>query len=632
MIRQGDDAPLILSVDDNEGARYAKTRILRLAGFRIIEVASGTAAIEAAVEYQPDLILLDTRLPDLNGFEVCARLRADATTRKILILQTSASFLGSSDKIRALEGGADNYLTEPIDADELIANIRALLRLRRVERDLVESEMRFREIAENVDDVFWMYAPHEWKPLYVSPMYERLWKRNVVDLISDELDWLHGVYEADRDAVKIAFTNLMNSIPYELEYRLVDSEGRERWVNDRGYVVHDDSNRSYRMVRFTQEITDRKCAERALQDADRRKDEFLATLAHELRNPLGPILHAIQMMEMAPSPDRIQKGLAMVERQTHHLIRLVDDLLDIARITKGKIAIKPEPIELAAFTNSAVEATLPFIEKRGHQLSVTLPTDTVWLYGDATRLSQVIANLLNNAAKYTLQGGVIRLDAVTKRGKVFISVIDNGIGIPEEKRDQIFDLFAQADHAPDRAQDGLGIGLSLVKTLVEMHGGSIHVANGDAGVGARFEVQLPIIDYCVQSQTSETPKKLSVSKHLTRVMVVDDNIDSGEMLVLSLRSAGYEAVHAANGTKALDLAQEFLPEAIFCDIGLPGMDGYEVARCIRQMPALRGVRLIALTGYGNQMAKDLARSAGFDHHLTKPTGLPEIQELLIVKI
>lgn len=626
MNRNGEESPLILSVDDNEGARYAKTRTLKHAGYRVIEVASGYAAIDAAFEQRPDLILLDTKLPDLDGFEVCARIRANPITSKTLILQTSASFVGISDKIRALNGGADNYLVEPVESDELIANIRALLRLRRAEKDLSESQMRFQQIAENIDDVFWMYEPNSATPLYVSPAYEQLWERPSSKLLEDGLDWLLAVHKDDKELVSQAYAMFMAGDSYELEYRIQIRNGIW-WVHDRGYVLQDAASNSHRLVRITQDINDRKRYEQSLQEADRRKDEFLATLAHELRNPLGPILNAVQMMKLAPSPERTEKGLAMVERQTRQLVNLVDDLLDIARITNGKISIKPQSVKLRDFINSAIEASQPLIEKRNHQLIVELPVDEVWMEGDPTRLAQIVLNLLNNAAKYTLRGGHIQLTATANSDEVTISVTDNGIGIPVEQRQRIFELFAQANHAPDRAQDGLGIGLSLVKTLVDMHGGSIYVMDADEGAGSRFDLVLPVSgtphieeeNLAISSKTSVLPRKL---------LVVDDNFDAAEMLVQLLSNAGYEAQYAVDGVQAIELAQAFIPDVVLCDIGLPGMDGHEVARRMSLIPALQNTRLIALTGYGTSTSKFKSREAGFEAHLVKPSSLDEIQSLL----
>jgi len=485
---------VILNVDDNEGARYAKTRVMRLAGFQVIEAGTGGEALRQAAALQPDLILLDTKMPDLNGFEVCRRLKADPRTAHCAVLQTSASYLKIEDKINALNGGADNYLVEPIEPEELVANVNALLRMRAAEARLRESEGRFRQLAENINDVFWIFAPDGSELLYVSPGYATVWGGDIDALRADPMVWLGAVQPQDRDRVAAAFAGLGRQAPYDEEFRIVASGGGERWIRDRGYAVADEQGRFYRMVRISQDITVRKLAEKKLLDGDRLKDEFLATLAHELRNPLGPIQNSIELLRMpgGVAPALAEKSLAMIARQTQHLVRLVDDLLDVSRITQGKVSLRAEPVELSAFIGAAVETVEPFLNSRGHRLTVTLPEQALWLIGDAVRLSQIVANLLHNAGKYTPQGGQVELHVAQIGPAVQICVRDNGIGIASDKIDHIFDLFAQADHASDRAQDGLGIGLSLVRELTLLHFGTAYASSSGTGQGSCFTVQLPL--------------------------------------------------------------------------------------------------------------------------------------------
>jgi PAS domain S-box-containing protein len=622
--------PLILNVDDSDGARYAKTRILQLGGFEVIEAASGLQALEKVVKELPDLVLLDTKLPDLNGFEVCRRIKASAETPGILVLQTSASFLQSSDKIRALEGGADNYLVEPIESEELIANVKALLRLRQAEQRARESEMRFRQIAENINDVFWMFSPSDGRLMYVSPAYENMWQRPTANLADDPLDWLDAVHPDDRDRVNIAFTSLMSYEPYEEEYRLVAGKGKNRWVRDRGYVVKNDAGQAYRIARVTQDITGHKLAEEQLQLADRRKDEFLATLAHELRNPLGPILNSVEMLKLNSTPQRVEKSRAMIERQTRHLIHLVNDLLDISRITQGKVSIRPAYVALKTFIHSAIETVQPFLDSRRHTLSVSLPHQDIWLFGDSTRLSQVIANLLNNAGKYTVQGGKISLQAEVVDGMVHISVIDNGIGIAPEKIGSLFELFVQADHAPDRAQDGLGIGLSIVKNLVHLHRGTVDVSSAGPGHGSQFQIALPVLAARPDATTIEAGIQIAETSFNTnlRILVVDDNLDAVETLSTSLQAIGYSVVIAQDGEAALQTVRQFSPDVIILDIGLPGMNGYELAQALRRLPESKHACLIALSGYGQEKDKQAAVIAGFDAYLVKPADSAQIQTLI----
>ena len=662
------DQPLILNVDDNDGARYAKSRILRLAGFAIVEASNGADALRVVRESSPVLVLLDTKLPDLSGFDVCKSIKADPQTEDVLVLQTSASFLNSADKIRALDGGADNYLVEPIEADELIANVNALLRLRRVKQNLSESEMRFRQIAENIADVFWIFTPHDSHLLYVSPAYEALWQRDSERLKTDPGDWINSVHPDDRLRVEEAFSDFRNSEPFDLTYRLLLAGDSVRWIRDRGYPVKDKSGRLFRIARISQDVSDRKMAEDLLNAANRRKDEFLATLAHELRNPLGPILHSVELLKTDPSIERVAQSGPMIERHTRHLMRLVDDLLDISRVTQGKVTIKRDRVELKSFLSTAVEAVQPFLQSRQHQLQVDVPDEDIWLDGDAVRLAQIVGNVLHNAGKYTAQGGLIRLQAQRIDTSVRISVSDNGIGIEPKNQLDIFELFVQADHSSDRAQDGLGIGLSLVKTLALLHNATIRVVSPGKDRGSTFEIDFPIapvIADAVGDAVSETaaqtgtkagtkagtsaaalaatnkpastkdPKPdpdvdapLSLRQARGRILIVDDNSDSAEALSQLLQLDGFEVDTEADGPAALRYVERHNPCVIFLDIGLPGMTGYELAQKLRQLPATRDAVLVALTGYGQEKDKNQAFEAGFDHHLVKPADIAQVRAIL----
>ena len=490
---------VILNVDDNEGARYAKSRTLTRAGFKVIEAASGSAALYRAREDNPDLVLLDVKLPDINGFEVCRLLKADPATRAILVLQTSASYIGVGDKIRALEGGADNYLFEPIEPEELVANVKALLRLGRVEREL--------------------------------------------------------------------------------------------------------------------------------RDVDRRKDEFLATLAHELRNPLGPIRSAVELLcrldpEVGERQDRARQTIL---RHTGHMVRLVDGLLDVARFSKGKITLHQERVELKTFVASAQESVAHVVESRHQQLSMVLPDDEVWITGDHVRLAQIVGNLLHNAVKFTPPRGIIELKAEIDDDEIVIRVSDNGIGIASDKLETVFELFAQDGFTADRVQDGLGIGLSLVRTLVEKHGGKVSAFSDGAGKGSVFEVRLPLFSMERGNELSNSESVHAVVA--SRILVVDDNADAADMLAELLGIDGHTVSVAYSGSEALEVALREQPAFVFLDIGLPDLSGYEVAARMRDLPGMENAFLIALTGYGQTRDRDLAMNAGFDEHVVKPIDLVKIAAL-----
>lgn len=490
---------LILNVDDSDGARYAKTRILTRAGFTVIEASSGGEALVRARADRPSLILLDVKLPDINGLEVCRQLKEGEETNTILILQTSASFIGTADKIRALDGGADNYLVEPIEPDELVANVKALLRLGRVEREL--------------------------------------------------------------------------------------------------------------------------------REVDRRKDEFLATLAHELRNPLGPIRTALALLcKLDPDVPAVQDNARRtIGRHTDHLVRLVDDLLDVSRISQGKISLQWARVSVAGFVGSALETSSHMITTRGHTLSVDLPEDELWVRGDPVRLSQIVSNLLLNAAKFTPPGGVIGLSAQRAGDNVILRLADNGIGIAADSIDAIFGLFAQSGHAPDRVQDGLGIGLSLVRNLVELHGGQVSVNSSGVGQGSTFEIVLPLdLADAVPAAPAVPDARASTAK---RIVVVDDNEDAADTLAELLELDGHVVQTAYTGAQAIERVQDLQPDLVFLDIGLPDMSGYEVAGRLRQLPIAQTFVLVALTGYGQEHDRRAALDAGFNEHFAKPVDFGKLASL-----
>jgi signal transduction histidine kinase len=485
---------LILNVDDTEAARYAKSRILQRAGFQVIEAASGGEALAKAASDNPALVLLDTKLPDLSGFDVCRRLKQNPHTAMVLVLQTSASYVASPDRVRALDSGADNYLIEPIEPEELVANVRALLRLAKAEREL--------------------------------------------------------------------------------------------------------------------------------REVNRLKDEFLAILAHELRNPLGPIRNAVELLRnldpYAPQPQ--ESARQMIIRQTDHMVRLVDDLLDVSRISQGKIALRVAPVELGELLRSVLDTAADTAARRRHTLSAQLADTPLWVAGDAVRLAQITGNLLNNACKFTPLGGAIDVSLARDGGEALIRISDNGIGIPPGQIDSIFTLFAQAGHSADRVQDGLGIGLSLVKTLVDLHGGSVAARSDGTGHGSTFEIRLPL---CAAPDAARdagaapaTPASHAAAPR--RVLVVDDSVDAADMVASLLSYCGHQVRTAHSGADALHQALAFRPQLVFLDIGLPDMPGTEVASAMRKLPELAGVRLVALSGYGQERDRHDALAAGFDQHLTKP--------------
>jgi PAS domain S-box-containing protein len=367
------------------------------------------------------------------------------------------------------------------------------------------------------------------------------------------------------------------------------------------------------------DITERKAAERKLREADRRKDEFLATLAHELRNPLAPLRTGLQLLDLSSEEASARPVREMMQRQLAQMVRLIDDLLDVSRISRGKIELRKEQVELAAVLLLALETSRPHIEERKHQLSVRLPSERVFLEADPVRLSQVFSNLLDNAAKYTEQGGRIEVSGRLEDGGVLVSVKDNGIGISRESLPKLFELFSQVRGALSHSHGGLGIGLSLVKGLVEMHGGSVSARSDGPGTGSEFLVRLPAkVEEVISPATRETPAQVAVSAAGMRILVVDDNLDAASTLSTLLELYGNTVRSAHDGEQAVHAADEFRPDVILLDIGLPKIDGHEACRRIRQQPSGSDISIVAITGWGQDEDRRRSSEAGFDSHLTKP--------------
>ena len=418
------------------------------------------------------------------------------------------------------------------------------------------------------------------------------------------------------------------STPYEKQY--IRKDGTRWWGLFAARRIGDE------VVEFVQDVSERKQAEEALRDADRRKDEFLATLAHELRNPLAPVRNGLQVLRLSTPPEApAQRTVEVLDRQLDHLVRLVDDLLDVARISAGKVSIEREVIPLREVLARSIEATQLAINARHHHLQLELPDEEIHVEGDLDRLAQVFSNLLSNAAKYTEPGGRIRLHLSARGEQVTVSVSDTGIGIPREQREHVFQLFSQVRDHQQHAEGGLGIGLSLVHSLVRMHGGTVTVESEGAGKGSTFCVRLP------RASATPAPRPPAVEDTAARnvsaprrLLIADDNEDAADTLAILLRVDGHEVVTAADGAQAVEQVCSFAPDLAFIDLGMPGMSGLQAAREIRRLPAGDRIRLVALTGWGQAADRERSRLAGFDLHLVKPlsaAGLREALELLPAK-
>jgi PAS domain S-box-containing protein len=382
------------------------------------------------------------------------------------------------------------------------------------------------------------------------------------------------------------------------------------------------------VVCYFRDISAQVQARAALEEADRRKDEFLATLAHELRNPLAPLRNGLQVLKLArPGDAAADAARAMMERQLRHMVRLIDDLMDVSRISRGKVELRRERIELAKVVHQAVETSRPLLEADGHELDLRVPDEPVYVDADLTRLAQVFANLLNNAAKYTEPGGRVTLSVAREGGTAVVAVRDTGVGIPAAMLPRVFDLFTQVDRSLEKRQGGLGIGLSLVKRLVELHGGTVEAHSDGPGHGSEFRVRLPLVLALAEAPTEEgLPPAAAPGRR--RVLVVDDNRDAALSLAMLLRIMGNETRAAHDGVEALDVAAGFRPDVVILDIGMPRLNGYETCRRFREQPGGRAVVLVALTGWGAADDRERSREAGFDAHLVKPVDPEALEELL----
>ena len=621
------NSPTILVVDDDEVKRYTLTRILARAGFEVIEALTGAEALRL-VRRMPDLIVLDVQLPDIDGREVCRRLKADPETASIPVLHISATYVESEDKVAGLESGADGYLTDVVEPLELLATVRALLRTRHAEDEARLAAQQWQATFEAIGDGVCLLG-RSGEILRCNGATSRLLGLSSAELLGLPIASLMPTQGPDEEATPPAIRLLESG-------RRASSDvafGR-RWLHVDVDPIRDDSGAVTGSVCILSDITDRRGMEEELRrraedllTADRQKDEFLAMLAHELRNPLAPIRNALEVIRLDPDPASVATASEMASRQVGHMARLLDDLLDVSRITSGKIELRIEPVDLNRLVGHAADAARPLIEANRHRLTVSLPPEPIRMMGDPTRLEQVFGNLLTNAAKYTEPGGSIGLTAERSGDEAVVTVVDDGIGLTTEMLPHVFDLFAQADRSLARAQGGLGIGLTLVRSLVQLHGGSVSARSDGPGLGSTFVVRLPVP---TSAPTETAPGREAGGRATTTaplaILIVDDSVDSARSLGRVLTLWGHRARMVFDGPAAIEAVGEEPTDLVLLDIGLPGMDGYEVASQLAARPA--PPTLVALTGYGQEDDRRRARDAGFDHHLVKPVDLDDLQAVL----
>ncbi len=495
---------------------------------------------------------------------------------------------------------------------------------------------RFRTTLTSIGDAV-MVTDAQGRVTLLNPAAQALtrWDADAIGRPIDEV--FRIVNEATRNTVENPVTKVLREgaiVGLANHTVLIGRDGTAVPIDDSGAPIRDGRGRVVGVVLVFRDITARRAAEQELRENDRRKDEFLAMLAHELRNPLAPIRNAAHTLALLGTPDdRIHWVSGVIERQVGLMTRLVDDLLDVSRITSGKITLKREPVSIPAVIAQGVEAARPPAESRKETLEVDAAPDVGWVDGDQARLVQSVGNLLDNAIKYTEEGGHIRLTARADDREVVIAVRDSGVGIAADLLPHVFDLFAQADRSLERRQGGLGIGLTLVRRLVDMHGGRVEAASEGPGRGSEFTIRLPrlAVDAAEPGAEPAFEAREGPPGPARRVLVVDDQPDSTDSLALFLRLRGHEVHTASDGPGALEEFARCQPEVVFLDLGLPGMSGYDVARRLRAMPEAREVRLVAVTGYGTEADRERTRAAGFDVHLAKPVDPLAVEELLTAR-
>jgi PAS domain S-box-containing protein len=677
------ESPKVLIVDDQPVNLEVLEAMLQPLGCAFVRAHSADEALLALLRHDFAAIVLDIRMPGMGGIELATVIKQRKRSQHVPILFLTAHTVEETEVLRGYGVGAVDYLSKPINAEilrskvgvfiELFRKTRALgelnealqreigdreqaeqalrvanqelearvqertAELTRVHRGVAENELRLRLAIEVASMGAW-----DWH----LPTGRMRWSTDPEALFGfpsgsfgDELRITALLHPEDKAITEAALASALRTGVYQVEYRAVRPDGSIVWLTDRGRVVADAEGTPERMVGVTRNITAERQAveerERLLRDAresrdeaeaaSRAKDEFLAMLSHELRNPLNVIAVGLSILDGSGNPDdEFARTRQLVSKQVRHLTSLLDDLLDIARVSSGKVVLNRRPLELAATVDRCL-ATLGVRNRLGeHMWRKTL--EPVWIHADETRIEQIITNLLSNATKFTPPGGEIAVTAVVEGDEAIVRVVDSGIGIEPDLLPRVFDLFVQGDRSKDRAQGGLGLGLTLVRRLTEMHGGSVAVASEGRGRGAAFTIRLPRMRSFSPPPDRGTGSNETVHQ---RILIVEDNADARELLRVMLSRQGHEVHEAADGETAIAKAPEVCPHIAIIDIGLPGIDGYAVAARLRAMmdDATR-TRLIALTGYGTEQDRRRSAQAGFDAHLTKPVEPQRLAELL----
>jgi len=620
------DLPRVLLADDNADLREYARRLLA-EHYEVHVVADGQAALEAAHELRPQLIVSDVMMPRLDGFALIRAVRADPQLRPIPIILLSAR-AGEEARIEGLDRGADDYLVKPFNARELLVRAGTLIRSAELRRRAEEARAQF-ETLLNEAPLGVMLVDEDFRVAAVNPIALPL--IGETDLIGRDFDAVVRTAWSSADGEEIT-RRLRHTLQTGEPQVVPEFIARRRDRNVVEYYewqVHriplPDGRRG--VVCYFRDISRTVLAREALREADSRKDEFLATLSHELRNPLAPLRSSLEVVKrLASVPPTASAALDIMDRQMSHLVRLVDDLLEVSRITRGQVELRREQVRLDAAIRSAIETSEPLIRAGLHRLIVSFPDEPLLLDADPVRLAQIFGNLLNNAAKYSDRGGRIEVTVRRDGQEAVVTIRDSGDGIAPEQLAKLFEIFTRGERSSRRNQSGLGIGLALVRRLTEMHGGRVEASSDGVGMGSCFSVRLPLS--VKEIAATKTGRRVHSSIDELSVLVVDDNKDAAESLAMLLRTAGAEIHIAHDGPTALAAFERSEPHVVLLDIGMPDMDGCEVARRLREIARPERVALVALTGWGQDEDRRRVREAGFDHHLVKPVELAALQALL----
>jgi PAS domain S-box-containing protein len=618
--------PRVLLADDNADLREYARRLLS-EHYDVHIVADGQTALEAARELRPELIISDVMMPRLDGFGLIRAVRADPQLRAIPIILLSAR-AGEESRIEGLDRGADDYLVKPFSARELLVRAGTLIRSAELRRRAEEARAQF-ETLLNEAPLGVMLVDEDFRVAAVNPIAPPL--IGATELIGrDFASVVHTAWSsADAEEITRRFRHTLQTgepqVVPEFIARRKDRHVMEYYEWQVSRIPLPGGRRG--VVCYFRDISRTVLAREALREADSRKDEFLATLSHELRNPLAPLRSSLEIVKrLGSAPPSASAALDIMDRQMSHLVRLVDDLLEVSRITRGQVELRREQVRLDAAIHSAIETSEPLIRAGLHRLIVSFPDESLLLDADPVRLAQIFGNLLNNAAKYSEKGGQIEITARRDGEEAVVTIRDSGDGIAPEQLPKLFEIFTRGERSSRRNQSGLGIGLALVRRLTEMHGGRVEAASEGLGKGSSFSVHLPL--NVEQAATPRTRGREHSSIEELSVLVVDDNKDAAESLAMLLRTAGADIRVAHDGPTALAEFERSEPHVVLLDIGMPDMDGCEVARRLREISRPERVALVALTGWGQDEDRRRVREAGFDHHLVKPVDIASLQALL----